>query len=67
MEQQFKDYGKGEYLGSNEDMAHHKFDAYKVEDEIHIVYEGDHVMIEKIQKVKEDMDKYLWTPYVMFV
>ena len=67
MEQQFKDYGKGEYLGSNEDMAHHKFDAYKVDDEIHIVYEGGHVAIEKIQKVKDDIDKYLWTPYVMFV
>ena len=67
MEQQFKDYGKGEYLGSNEDMAHHKFDAYKVDDEIHIVYESGHVAIEKIQKVKDDMDKYLWTPYVMVI
>jgi len=67
MQQQFKDYGKGEYLGSDEDMAHHKFDAYKVDDEIHIVYESGYAAIEKIQKVKDDMDKYLWTPYVMFV
>jgi len=67
MEQQFEDYDKGIYLGSNEDMAHHKFDAYKVDDEIHIVYESGHIAREKIQKVKDDMDKYLWTPYVMFV
>ena len=67
MKQQFEDYGKGEYLGSNEDMAHHKFDAYKVDDEIHIVYEGGHTAIEKIQKVKDNMDAYLWTPYVMFI
>ena len=67
MEQQFEDYDKGIYSGSNEDMAHNKFDAYKLDDEIHIVYEGGYVAIEKIQKVKDDMDKYLWTPYVMFV
>ena len=67
MEQQFDDYGKGEYLGSNKDMAHHKFDAYKVDDEIHIVYESGHVAIEKIQKIKDNEDDYLWTPYVMFI
>ena len=67
MEQQFEDYGKGEYLGSSEDMAHHKFDAYKVEDEIHIVYGNGNVAKEKIQKVRDDMDAYLWTPYIMFI
>ncbi|NOR54798.1 MAG: hypothetical protein GQ531_01175 [Sulfurovum sp.] len=67
MAQQFKDYGKGEYLGSGEDMAHHKFDAYRVDDEIHIVYESGYSAIENIQKIKDNMDKYLWTPYVMFV
>ena len=67
MQQQFEDYGKGIYLGSGEDMAHHKFDAYRVDDEIHIVYESGYAAIENIQKIKDDMDKYLWTPYVMFV
>ena len=67
MEQQFEDYGKGEYLGSDEDMAHHKFDAYSVDDEIHIVYKGGHVTTKSIQEIKDNMDKYLWTPYVMFV
>ena len=67
MKQQFEDYGKGEYLGSDEDMAHHKFDAYRVDNEIHIVYEGGYVTTKNIQEVKENMDKYLWTPYVMFI
>lgn len=67
MEQQFEDYGKGEYLGSDEDMAHHKFDAYKVDDEIHIVYKDGHVTTKNIQEVKDNPDKYLFSPYVMFV
>lgn len=67
MKQQFKDYGKGEYLDSGEDMAHNKFDAYRVDDEMHLLYESGHVAIQNIQEVKDDMDKYLWTPYVMFV
>lgn len=58
---------KGKYLGTNKDMAHHKFFAYEVEDEIHIVYESGSVSIEKIQKIRDNMDKYLFTPYVMFV
>ncbi len=67
MQQKFEDYGKGVYLGSDEDMAKHKFDAYKVDDEIHIVYESGYVTTKNIQQVKENIDKYLWTPYVMFV
>lgn len=67
MKQKFVHYGKGKYLGSSEDMAHHKFDAYRVDDEIHIVYESGHVATKNIQEVRDNMDKYLWTPYVMFV
>jgi len=66
-ERAFTDYGKGEFLGSSQDMSHHTFDAYKVDDELHLVYEQGHAMIEKIQKVRDNMDDYLWTPYVMFV
>ena len=64
MKPKFKEYGKGEFLGSGEDMAHHTYDAYKVDDEIHIVYENEHVASEKIDNIQGDMDKYLWTPYV---
>ncbi len=67
MEQQFKDYGKGEYLGSGEDMAHHKYDAYKVEDEIHIVYESGHTATKNIQIVKDNMDDHLWTPFIVWI
>ena len=64
MKPKFKEYRQGEFLGSGEDMAHHPYDAYKVNDEIHIVYEGGYVASEKIDNVQADMDKYLWTPYV---
>lgn len=67
MEQQFKDYGKGEYLGSGEDMAHHKYDAYKVEDEIHIVYKSGYVATKNMHIVKDNMDDHLWTPFVEWV
>ncbi len=67
MKSLFDNYDKGKYLGSGEDMAHHKYDAYKVSDEIHIVYESGHVASEKIDNVKNDMDKYLWTPYIQWV
>lgn len=55
------------YLGSDKDMAQHHFDAYQVEDEIHLYYEDGHVAVEKIDKIKENIQAYLWTPYVMFI
>ena len=64
MQQQFEDYGKGEYLGSGEDMAKHKYDAYKVDDEIHIVYENAHVATKNIEEVKDNIDDYLQTPFI---
>jgi hypothetical protein len=67
VEQQLKDYGKGKYLGSGEDMAKHRFDAYRVDDEIHIVYESANVATQNIQEIKDNMDKYLWTPFVEWV
>lgn len=67
MKQNFNAYEKGEFLGTGKDMAHHKYDAYRVDDEIHILYENDYVATVKIQDVKDDMDKYLWTPYIEWV
>lgn len=67
MERQFKDYGKGNYLGSGKDMAHHTYDAYKVEDEIHIVYASGHVVTKNIRTIKDNMDSHLWTPFVEWV
>lgn len=64
---QFDNYDKGIYLGSDTDMAHNNYDAYRVDDEIHIVYENGQASIEKIKNIKEDMDKYLWTPFVKYV
>ena len=60
-------YNETTYLGSSQDMAKHKYDAYKIDDEIHIVYKSNHVAKEKISKIQEDLDKYLWTPYVEWV
>ncbi len=67
MKKNFNDYEKGEFLGTGQDMAKHDYDAYKVDEEIHILYESGHVAIAKIQDVKNDMDKYLWTPYIQWV
>ena len=55
------------YLGSGKDMAQHHFDVYQVEDEMHLYYENGHVAVEKVDKIKEDIHAYLWTPYVMFI
>jgi hypothetical protein len=62
----YNNYRKGQYLGSGNDMAHHEFDAYRVDDEIHLVYEDGNVMTEKIQNITNEPDKYLWTPFVQF-
>ena len=63
----FNNYSKGTYLGSGKDMAHHDFDAYEVDDEIHIVYENGNIMSEKKRNISNDSDKYLWTPFAQFV
>ena len=55
------------YLGSSEDMANHKYEAYKVADEIHIIYESGHISKCEIQKIRNNLDKYLWTPYIQWI
>ena len=62
----FNHYTKGVFLGSGKDMAKHDFDAYKVENEIHIVYEGGTVMTEKIENISQNPDEYLWTPFAQY-
>ena len=62
----FDNYNEGKFIGSGKDMAQHEFDAYKVDDEIHIVYEGGTVMTEKIENISHNPDKYLWTPFSQF-
>ena len=62
----FDNYKKGEFIGSGKDMAQHEFDAYRVEDEIHIVYENGTVMTEKIENISQNPDEYLWTPFLQF-
>ena len=66
-ERAFTDYAKGEFVGSSQDMSYHTFDAYRVDDELHLVYTEGHAMVEKIQKIKDNMDDNLWTLYVMFL
>jgi len=62
----FDNYNKGVFIGSGKDMAQHEFDAYRVDDEIHIVYESGTVMTEKIENISHYPDKYLWTPFSQF-
>lgn len=62
-----EEYKNGKLLGQGEDMAHHKYDAYKYDGKIYIVYESGHVASEEITVVRADMDAYLWTPYIEWV
>jgi len=59
------------YLGAGQDMAHHPFHAFRVDQEIHIVYhlgeQDQYVAKEDVHKVSSNPDKYLWTPFVQFV
>lgn len=59
------------YLGSTEDMAHHPLDAFHVNNEIHLVYQlgssEQHVATAMISDVQDDLDKYLWTPFALFI
>ena len=63
----FEEYDKGIFLGIGKDMAHHEYATYKVDKDIHIVYESDHIAKENIQRVKENMEEYLWTPYIQWI
>jgi hypothetical protein len=61
-------YNETSYLGDGVDMAKKSYKAYKIDDEIHLVYDGyDSVSKEKIQKIKENLDEYLWTPFIEWV
>jgi len=62
----FNNYAEGVFLGSGKDMAKHDFDAYRVDDEIHIVYESGTVMTEKIHNISQNPNKYLWTPFAQY-
>jgi len=62
----FRNYTKGVFLGSGKDMAKHDFDAYEVDNEIHIVYESGTVMTEKIQAISQNQDEYMWTPFAQY-
>ena len=59
------------YLKDSTDAAQHPFSAFQIQDEIHIVYDlgtlDQHVSIELIETVQNNMDRYLWTPFIEFV
>jgi len=62
---------KGEaYLGVGEDAAHHFFHAFRIGQEIHVVYNlgepNQHVAKADICEVSSNPDKYLWTPFAQF-
>lgn len=58
------------YPGAGEDVAHHSFHAFRVEQEIHVVYNLDepnqHVAKADVYEVSSNPDKYLWTPFAQF-
>lgn len=58
---------KGTFLGSSKDLAGHQLNAYRVLDEIHLVYENGYTAVEKIEHVLSNLDDFLWTPYAEYV
>lgn len=58
------------YLGSGEDAAHHSFQAFRIDHEIHVVYNlgepNQHVATADAAAVSSNPDKYLWTPFAQF-
>jgi hypothetical protein len=62
---------KGEaYLGAGEDAAHHCFQAFRIGQEIHVVYNlgepNEHVAKADVYEVSSNPNKYLWTPFAQF-
>ena len=59
------------YVGAGEDAAHHSFHAFRVDQEIHIVYglgqQNQHVAKANIYEVSSNPEKYLWTPFAQFL
>jgi hypothetical protein len=58
------------YLGNSVDLAHHPVDAYLVDDKIELEYKiQEKVMItsERVSVILSDQDKYMFTPYIIFV
>ncbi len=60
-----------EYLGEGKDAANHPFHAFKIDDEIHIVYNMNEsnqtVAVEKIETVRNNPSHYMWTPYIEYM
>lgn len=59
------------FLGHGFDCANHHLDAFRVNDEMHIVYnlneETQYSAIAFIDDIQHNPQKYLWTPYIMFI
>jgi len=59
------------FLETSVDFANNTYEAFKIDDEIHIVYnigtEKEYVTTKKISKIINYMDDYLWTPYIKYV
>lgn len=70
MNKYIKDKQHG-FLGEGTDAANHSFCAFKIKEEIHIVY---HIDTQKEYSIKESLitlhkhpENYLWTPYAHFI
>jgi len=59
------------FLGESSDSAKHPFCAFKINEEIHIVYDigtpEEYSTKAKISTIYQDPHKYLWTPYAQYV
>lgn len=65
------DINSSDYLGEGFDNAHRRFDAFLINGELHIVYDinttDQYVSTANLEYVKNNMDEFLWTPFIDFV
>jgi len=65
------DINSKNYLGSTEDMTGRTVQGFKIEKDIHIVYDinldTEWVTTKPIEEVLKNIDDYLFTPYAVFV
>lgn len=59
------------YLGKTQDMSHKEIHGFNIDNNIHLVHdlnkETETSQYENIDKIKNNPDAYIWTPYSDFV
>lgn len=63
----YSKYNRGIFLKEVEDMTKVKYDAYQVDDEIHLKNKVNLISIRTIAEIQQNPDKFIWTPFAEFI